>query len=401
MNMLPPAVPQPRDMPTQATIWVANWAANWVAMGVIAAAMLMPPSVAAAADKATSAKDAAPADGGARPSFPGKGAWATIAPAKAGWDAETIEAALDYAMSQKSSGVVIVHGGKLMAERHATVKRGSLSYRFMVKGKTTAGHSIEDVASVQKSVVSVLAGIAQEKGLLKLDDPVSRYLGPGWSKATRDQEAKITLRHLLSMSSGLNARLRYAAPPATKWQYNNAAYARCLMVIAAAAKMSNNELTERWLTGPLNMQDTRWVKRPGLGGGNPVGLATTARDLARFGHMVLAHGQWNDKPVLGDRDYLKASLSPSQKMNPAYGYLWWLNGHKAVRPISRPTNRWLAPDAPKDMVAALGKLGRKCYVIPSLDLVVTRLGDNPEASFDDTFWKKLLAGAPKRGGAAR
>jgi len=47
--------------------------------------------------------------------------------------------------------------------------------------------------------------------------------------------------------------------------------------------------------------------------------------------------------------------------------------------------------APKDLVAAHGALGRKLHVVPSLNLVVTRLGDQPEKAFNNEFWKRIMA----------
>ena len=86
-------------------------------------------------------------------------------------------------------------------------------------------------------------------------------------------------------------------------------------------------------------------------------------------------------------------------MNPSYGYLWWLNGKRAtVRGIRRVRGQ-LLQTGPSDMFMALGALGRKCYVVPSLELVVVRLGDLPEISgkprFDQEFWRLLMLAAAK------
>jgi hypothetical protein len=121
--------------------------------------------------------------------------------------------------------------------------------------------------------------------------------------------------------------------------------------------------------------------------------------LARFGLLFLAKGKWNDETLLADQEYLQASLSPSQRLNRSYGFLWWLNGQesgvRAVRRVEGP----LIPAAPRDLFAAFGALGRKCYVVPSLGLVVTRLGDSPEVigkpRFDNEFWRLLMEAAPK------
>lgn len=330
---------------------------------------------------------------------PQNGAWETITPASVGWNKAKLEAALEYAGAQKSSGVVILHRGKILAERHwkmtptGNEKAKQLAY-FQRLQVLDNGHAKEDIASAQKSVVSFLTGIAQEKGFLQLDDPVSKHLGVGWSRASTEQESKITLRHLISMSSGLNEGLTYQAPPGTKWKYNTDAYGMTLRALSAATGLERNELTRLWLTDKIGMAHTEWIARPGADLSpltNPVGLSTTARDLARFGLLVQANGVWNGQVILGDNNYLQTSLQTSQKMNPAYGYLWWLNGHRRMG----KTGTWLAKEAPADLVAAQGALGRKLYIVPSLDLVVTRIGNEAAQSFNNEFWKRLMAAAPK------
>jgi CubicO group peptidase (beta-lactamase class C family) len=83
-------------------------------------------------------------------------------------------------------------------------------------------------------------------------------------------------------------------------------------------------------------------------------------------------------------------------MNPAYGLLWWLNRlpvGRSMRGEEVVDATTLIPSAPPDLYAAQGALGRKLYVVPSLDLVVTRLGDQPEAEFNEELWKRLIAAA--------
>lgn len=338
----------------------------------------------------------------AEPYFPAKD-WETVEPEDVGWDPDKLAVAVDFAMSRKSSGVVILHRGRILAERYQEVQSPSIGYRGMVHGRDHDGHPIEDVASAQKSVVSFLVGVAQEKGLVKLDDSVHQHLGVGWSQATSAQESAITLRHLITMTSGLNERLQFVASPGKKWNYNSTAYSQSLLAVAASAGKSANELTEEWLTEPVGMQDSHWIERAWTEdrevAANRYGFATTARDLARFGLLILANGKWNDQVLLSDQTYLKASLSPSQTLNPSYGYLWWLNGQASSVRGQRKVDGPLIASAPDDLVAALGALGRKCYVVPSLQLVVTRLGDSPELvgkpKFDDEFWRRLLAASPK------
>lgn len=341
---------------------------------------------------------------------PPDGEWESIRPEDAGWDSAKLNAALDFAGERKSSGVVVLHRGRIMAERYwelgspeTSENRQPNRYSSMRHGADAEGRAIEDVASVQKSVISVLVGIARHRGLVQLGDPVDKYLGEGWSKAPREAEARITLRHLISMSTGLTGKLEYNAPAGTKWQYNTAAYALTRDALAAAAGKDPNALTSEWLTGRIGMADSSWVPRPGIiqrMAANTHGFATTARDLARFGLLVLADGVWEETVIIEDREYLRESLLPSQEMNPSYGYLWWLNGQShAMRGAGQTrTPGWLIPSAPKDLVAGLGALGRKLYVVPSLGIVITRLGDAAEIAgeerFNRGFWARMMAAAP-------
>jgi CubicO group peptidase (beta-lactamase class C family) len=329
--------------------------------------------------------------------FPDDARWETVPAAAVGIDQEGLEKAIDFAMERKSSSIIVLHRGRILAERHTDVKNPTFRYRSMLHGKTKSGQVIEDVASVQKSVTSILVGLAMEKQLLQLTDAVSKHLGVGWSNASAKQESAITVRHLVTMTSGLNDSLHFAAPAGSTWKYNSTAYGKSLDVVSAAAKMSPNALTELWLTGPLGMQDSKWITRRSLlkktDATNSHGLTTSARDLARFGLMMLANGHWHQQSIVNNQDYLKQATSSSQLLNPAYGYLWWLNGHSFALRGPRKVAGPLIPDAPTDLYAALGALGRKCYVVPSRQLVVVRLGDDPETAgapkFDEELWRLL------------
>ncbi len=348
--------------------------------------------------------------------FPPSGAgWETIEPQQVGWDADGLNKVLRFARECRSSSIVILYRGRILAEQYWDLGEPDPGagfranrYYFTVKGHDSAGRPVEDVASVQKSVVAQLIGIAQHRGLLNIDDPVSRYLGRGWSNAASGAEVQITIRHLLTMTSGLDERLEFEAPAGAKWRYNTPAYSRLAAVLEAVTGQDRNAFTREWLTGPIGMDDSKWMPRPwaqNREAANRYGFATTARDLARFGLLILAGGKWRGKQVLPDPEYLRASLSPSQDLNPSYGYLWWLNGQpftlRGLRRVAGP----LIPTAPDDLVAALGALGRKLYVVPSQGLVVTRLGKMPgtpgEERFDTAFWRLLMKAAPKASAAAR
>ena len=328
---------------------------------------------------------------------PAEGDWQRVDPAEVGYSAAGLEAALDYAREQRSSGVVVLYRGRVMAERYWEVPEQEGSrWHNVLPGTTDDGRTIEDVASVQKSVLSFLAGVARGRGLVDFETAVSEVLGEGWSKADADAEAGVLVRHLMSMSSGLETDRTYEVPAGEKWMYNTNVYSRLVQVLEAASGLEVNEYTSQWLTSRVGMADSQWGPRPWLQAGqdaNAIGFQTTARDLARFGVLMLAGGSWNGEDLLGDPLYLEQALSPSQEMNPAYGLLWWLNGWPLQRSLGGDDTEatTVVPSAPSDLYAAQGALGRKLYVVPSLGLVVTRLGDAPEAAFNDELWKRLMA----------
>ena len=293
---------------------------------------------------------------------------------------------MEYAGKQNSSGVIILSGGRILKEQYWKVESTkSHSYKYMLIETTSDGRAIEDVASVQKSVISFLAAIARERGKLDLNRTVASYLGKGWSKASPKQEEKITVRHLMTMTSGLNEPLEYKHPAGTVWQYNTGAYSKMVAVLTKITGMSINQLTCEWLTAPTGMRESRWEPRrwvQSYHAANMIGFVTSARDLARFGLLVLAEGKWGGHAVLKNPEYLLEALQPSQYLKPSYGLLWWLIGPS-----------WF-PQAPDNAVAALGRLSRIVCIVPSQQLVFIRLGDQANRHFLREFWKFLSAAMP-------
>ena len=163
------------------------------------------------------------------------GDWEPVDPASIGRDPTLLSAALDVAGARRSSGVVILHHGRILAERYWEPIDAPRVYENFVQGIDAAGHIIEDVASAQKSIVAVLIGMAQERQLLSLEDPVSQHLGEGWSKTTREQGRSSNIAHLLSMSSGLHEDLSFDVAAGTSWYYNTPADHMLMRVVEIAA----------------------------------------------------------------------------------------------------------------------------------------------------------------------
>ena len=300
------------------------------------------------------------------------------------WAEAVLDELASYCESQRTTGLLVVENRRTVLERNWPVPAGSeLFERRYLHGTARNGALREDVASQQKSLVSLLAAIAVDRMRLDLEQPVSHYIGRGWSRAEPARERAIDVRHLLEMCSGLDDALRFEAPAGTRHYYNTPAYALMLPVLEAAADQSIGALTMAWLTGPAGMADTAWWQRGDeLASflGNPRGLVTTPRDLARLGQIVLDGGVAED----GARLVSSARLSTIFRrtaLHSSYGRLWWLNGGtRWIVPNRGEGSGSLVPTAPADAVFALGSENRVLMVVPSQRLVLVRLGQQaPDA----------------------
>lgn len=309
--------------------------------------------------------------------------WETKSPLTS-WDAAKLQEAFDFAGTKNTYGMLILHNGKMVKEQYWNGWDKTNRY---------------PLNSAYKSIVATVTGIAQQEGLLNINDRTSKYLGTGWTTAPLAKENLITIRHQLTMTTGLNenvpddncvtpACLTYRADAGTSWYYYNAPYRLVQDVVAAASGKTFFNYSKEKLFDKIGINTAFTF--------NYI-LYCTTREAARFGSFILRKGEWNGTQILTDQNYFNAMTNTSQTYNLSYGYLWWLNGKAStmspgsslVFPVS------LAPDAPKDMIMALGKDDKKIYVVPSLNIVVVRLGDNAGASvlgpssFDNELWAKL------------
>lgn len=312
--------------------------------------------------------------------WPSASVWAQAEPGSARMDAGRLGAAVEAALADKSYAVVVLRGGRIVAERYAKGLGPSDAYQ---------------VASVAKSMVAVLVGVAIDEGKIAgLDQRAADFIAP-WRD---DARAGITLRHLLTMTSGLdfgglavreiagdqfaiNAAAAPIAAPGAEWAYSTPMFHLLYHVLERATGERFQDFARRSLTGPLGMDDTRWVTSQGRGALGPVTnfytAACSARDLARFGLFALRGGRWGDRQLV-NADYLRAAVSPSQSVNPAYGLLWWNNARPGRRAMETAgPARFVFEHAPRDTFAALGFGGQAVMVAPSLDLVVVRQGEAP------------------------
>ncbi len=314
------------------------------------------------------------------------------------WNEAALAEVIDYVGAQNSTGLVITQNGATVAEQYWPLPDSAAQFKAnFTHGTNADGVLLEDVASQQKSFIAILVGVAVDKGLLDVSQSVTSHIGAGWSKAPAETESQITILNLLEMNSGLTEELESEAAPGEKFFYNTPAYAILKNVLEAASGEPLDKLTTDWLTEPAGMSDTAWRQRPEVFArvGNPTGLVTTPRDIAIMGQLVLDGGVAADGTQVISKAELDAMFTRSAT-NPAYGRLWWLNGGDH-RYSPGPANRQDGPliaNAPADLVAALGAMDRKLFVVPSLDLVVARNGMTTDPGFNDEFWRLLMAAAP-------
>jgi CubicO group peptidase (beta-lactamase class C family) len=312
--------------------------------------------------------------------------WETVTPASLGWCEDKIPALYGLLEDENTKAFIVLKDGKIVLEKYFdTFTQDSLWYW----------------ASAGKSVTSLLVGIAQKDGLLSINDKTSDYLNPAWTSLTTDKEALITIKNQLSMSSGLEdavvdhtctlpSCLLYKADAGTRWAYHNGPYTLLDGVIESATGSTLNAYFIQKLRSKTGMNGAFFQV-----GYNNV-LVSTPRSMARYGLLILNKGKWNNTAVLNDATFFHEMTNTSQNINQSYGYLWWLNGKSTYMipqtQIVFPGS--LCPDAPADMVSAMGKNGQIINVVPSQNLVVIRMGNAPDNSLvpftiNNQIWQLL------------
>ncbi|WP_407522271.1 serine hydrolase [Lacibacter sp. MH-610] len=315
--------------------------------------------------------------------------WETTDPASLKWNTTELNNLYTYLVSKNTKAFIILKDGKLVAERYF--------------GTFTAD-SIWYWASAGKTMTGMLVGIAQQEGLLNINNKTSQYLGNGWTSMPQAKEDLITVRNQLTMTTGLENNvpdddctlpscLQYKADAGTRWFYHNAPYTLLDKVVENASGQTYNAYFQNKIRNRIGMNGL-WIKN----GYNNIYYSNT-RSMARFGLLMLNKGKWDGTAILADTNYFNAQVNTSQNLNLSYGYLTWLNG-KATHMLpatSHVFNGSFAPNAPADMYAALGKNDQKIYVVPSQRLVVIRMGESAGnvqlavSSFDNELWGKLKA----------
>jgi CubicO group peptidase (beta-lactamase class C family) len=278
---------------------------------------------------------------------------------------------------------------------------------------------VHNVWSCTKSFTSTTLGLLIDDGKCTLDTRAATLV-----HELGDQYSGITLRHFATMTSGYQAagdegqssHGQSGTPlvpspkplfaPGTRYAYWDSAQNQFAHVLTRIADEPLAELFRRRIADPIGMKPDRWRWGDfGKQGGNVVnggagnkskGISISAREMARFGHLMLNAGRWKDTQVLS-QDWVRQATSvqvpaslplghPESGINGpgCYGFNWWVNGRN-----SDGESLWVG--APAGTFAASGFNNNKCIVIPEWDMVIVRLGlDQSDRRIDDDEWGEFL-----------
>ena len=306
--------------------------------------------------------------------------WPVGDPAAHGLDPAALEDAAAYAEANDSSCLVVIRDGHLVFERY-----------FM----DTDADTLVKSWSVAKSYSSALMGIALERGEIgSIDDSIADYL-PQFSGT---DHATVTLRHMLSMTTGMYesliedmADMFYAedmtalavsvpvsAEPGSEWRYSNVAVQLLEPILHVASGTEAHVYAQEHLFSRIGMNAT-WMKDPAGNAAMYMNVLASCRDHARFGYLYLQRGCWDGEQVVPEA-WVEASTTPSTELNQGYGYWWWLSGGTPTLDLidaSVLPDETLHPYGPDDSFCADGLGSQTIEVIPSQDMVVVRMGRAP------------------------
>jgi CubicO group peptidase (beta-lactamase class C family) len=293
-----------------------------------------------------------------------------------------------YLEASGTTAFLVVHDDKLLYERYFNgYDQRSVNTSF----------------SMAKSFASALVGLAIDEGYIKsIDEPITNYLPELLKKDKRFKS--ITIRHLLTMSSGIKYEEGATLPwseaaddtktyystdlrelalncqiegtPGQYFEYNNYNPLLVGMILEQATGTHVSRYLQEKLWKPMGMEaDGSWSLDSKEDGFEKMesGVNARARDFARFGMLFAKEGNWRGKQLIS-RVWVEESTRPDTSADPSrdYQYFWWVN----------------TPNG-KNHFSAQGNYGQYIYVAPEKDLVIVRLGKE-EGEQGYGYWTDLF-----------
>ncbi|MCW3085034.1 MAG: beta-lactamase [Bacteroidetes bacterium] len=292
--------------------------------------------------------------------------------------------------SGKISPELQAHFDAMKTIAFVVVKNDSLLHEQYWDGYGADSHS--NSFSMAKSFVSIMVGIAIDEGKIKsIDEPVGDFL-PEFKDG---DNAKLTIKHLLTMSSGINFDENYVSPlaypaaayygsdlkkltygykvteePGKKFKYLSGNSELLAFILEKATGMKLSDYMSEKLWKPLGAKNDAYWSLDHSDGVEKAYCCfnSNALDFARIGELYLDTGKWNGNQLVS-KDYVLNSVKPAEltntgdeNKNDRYGYAWWLipdyKGHR--------------------IFYARGILGQYIFCIPDQKMIVVRLGSKRE-----------------------
>jgi CubicO group peptidase (beta-lactamase class C family) len=305
--------------------------------------------------------------------------WETSSLNKEGVNSEKIVEFIGDILKEKFKNihsVLLVKNGKLILEEYF--------YNY-------EREKLHQIRSATKSIGSVLTGIAIDKGFISSEnETIYPYFKSYEPKEKWDARVKkITLKSLMTMTSGYNCddvkgkyncernmyksddwveyalNLPMAYNPGEHWAYNSASLWLVGEIISKESNMSIPDFADKYLFGPLGINDFQWWFSPKKSAWLAGGAKMRPRDMAKFGCMVLNFGKWKGTQIVS-KEWIEKSTKEHVRNSGGYwgyGYLWWIG-------------KTIIKNQDIETIIASGNGGQKIYIFPKFELVAVFTGGN-------------------------
>ena len=298
--------------------------------------------------------------------------WSKATPEQLGWGRTKLDEAQKFFNTLPPASLLIVDHGNVVVEWGDSAMKIKIS-------------------SMRKSILSALYGIYAAKRGLELNKTLEQ-LGIDDDPPISQQEKQATVRMLLQARSGIyhsyvagtpamreNMPSRGSHAPGTFWFYNNWDFNALGAIFEQEFHVKIGDAFRDSIAGPTQMQDFQLQdmyyerNRPDSPeyerSRHPAyHFRMSARDLARFGYLMLRGGNWNGTQIIPSSWVEESTRSYSDADGAGYGYLWWVNGF----------------GLPVRTFSAQGALAKYVVVIPDRELVVVYLN---HVEFPDNAWE--------------
>ena len=306
--------------------------------------------------------------------------------------------------------LLIAKGNKLVYENYFSGKDERWGWGLGYAKHDT--NILHDIRSISKSVVAVCIDLAiQQQKIKNIDDPIFNYLSD-YTQYKTPQNEKITIRHLLTMSSGIKWEensiphgtstnnetqmeksknpIKYVLSqpidtlPGKFWNYNSGGVQVLAEIIRSASGLTIDNFADSFLFKPLGIKNYKWIrmqsdfssflehyfrkKNKSKFPAAASGLRLTSRDLLKFGLLYLNNGKWNNKQILSENcvtETLKTQILQDSKSSSTngYSYLFW------TQTSSINAEQF-------DLVIARGNGGQRIFINKKLNLIVVITAGN-------------------------